>query len=286
MLWKLYFWIMSFGFVAIVADMFSHPIMHLYMVPVDIGIIALLFLGLISYVFNIYLLTSKFWRFFFRLFIVYIILEVIYLSFPHQPIIQQLSILVSVENKPTDSLKSVFLSWILFLPLFYALFQLSSGRFRKATKPRDIISLGMLIKNIIITKLVKKFTIGGLVRKLVIPAFVRKIAQLSKLKKLFLALGILILAGVAFMAISFWQASRDVPDLERTVNEYLIDASNEDYKHAYGLFSAEYKKVADLATFTKSAVYIRPVYKGYQPDSLATERYILHVGLGQPSTIN
>src|SRR5262249_15496174 len=93
-------------------------------------------------------------------------------------------------------------------------------------------------------------------------------------------------AGVTFMAVSFWHASEDVPDLEQTINEYLIDASNEDYTHAYEIFSDEYKKVADLKSFTKTAVYLRPVYKGYQPSSLATEKFVLHVNFWEPSAID
>jgi hypothetical protein len=115
------------------------------MVPVDTGISALLIIGLFSYVFNIHVFSSRLWRFVVRLGIVYFVLQAIYESFPHHPILQQLSVLVSVETKPPSLTESVF-SWIFFLPLFYALFLLSNGNFQKAAKPRDIKNLGMLVK--------------------------------------------------------------------------------------------------------------------------------------------
>jgi hypothetical protein len=257
MWWELYFWLFSPLVILGYAGMHSFPFKHVSMVIIGVGLTSLFLIGLFSFVYNKKILPQKFWTYFFWLNLVYFLLAVIYELSPTQPYTKYLSFLLDFKTQQSNITENTLFN-VLFIPFFYAVFQLSKGKFRQPTKPREVRVAGTIAK---------------------------KFEKLSRLKKIGIALGVLILIGVMFMAYTFWQAYKSAPALEQKLNAYLMYISSEDYKHAYELFSPAFKNTDDLDAFTNAVIYFRPTYEGYLPNSIQTRRVLYNHWFGQPSTI-
>lgn len=119
--------------------------------------------------------------------------------------------------------------------------------------------------------------------------FLKSIKRLSKAKKILLSLllSIILLVGfgIGYSQYLLSKTSKQIPDLERTIDKYITYQANGEYKKAYNLFTEEYKNYEDLDAFIKKSDYIKPGVIDYMPNSLLKEDFFINFLIGQPISL-
>ncbi|MBA3723811.1 MAG: hypothetical protein H0W89_02855 [Candidatus Levybacteria bacterium] len=129
--WKIYFWLSVAITVLAVTFEISYPSESIGLLLFDAILLAGICVGIYAFLFRKTVLSPQFWKYFLWFNVAYSIIYLVYIFAPDAPYIEYLSFLSYSDE---DQEISTFISLIVSIPAYYALYKLSKGEFYVTVK--------------------------------------------------------------------------------------------------------------------------------------------------------